>query len=388
VEEVNEFAAVYFKPRRKSTVHDHAAMNRILDRAVERFKALDEEKREAFKSLVVGYRNMYAFLSQVIPYQDTDLEKLYTYLRFLLTKLPRRASGPAYHFEDEIELQYYRLQKISEGRIDLGGQETKALKGPGDVGTGRDKDKEVLLSDLIDVLNERFGTDFKQADQLFFDQIREEAMADKAIYQAAQVNTIDDFRLVFEKAFEGLAIDRMEGNEEIFGRLMGDAEFRRVVSDDLLHKIFNEINTAVGLPKDVAVQLSDLKSKAAEYLRKHLGSIGNWPGINQAIWHTMQASSDVAFFLQDIDKVSRTLPCEPNEVLAILALLSRPSARLIKMDYLRDDGDRKSEISPTEVGKKIKAWWKDKTLSDADWEAWAITTHVRWTPRGMEKEAS
>jgi hypothetical protein len=29
---------------------------------------------------------MYGFLSQVIPYQDSDLEQLYTYLRFLLTK--------------------------------------------------------------------------------------------------------------------------------------------------------------------------------------------------------------------------------------------------------------------------------------------------------------
>lgn len=115
------------------------------------------------------------------------------------------------------------------------------------MGTGRDRDQEVHLSELIDVLNERFGTDFKQADQLFFDQIQEEALADQAIHQAARVNTIDDFRLVFEKAFEGLAIDRMEGNEEIFGKLMGDTEFRKVVSENLLHKIFSTINASDGL---------------------------------------------------------------------------------------------------------------------------------------------
>src|SRR5438128_2833195 len=37
-EEVKAFCAVYFRPRRKETVHDHAAMNGILDQAVERFK--------------------------------------------------------------------------------------------------------------------------------------------------------------------------------------------------------------------------------------------------------------------------------------------------------------------------------------------------------------
>ena len=116
------------------------------------------------------------------------------------------------------------------------------------MGTGRDRDQEVHLSELIDVLNERFGTDFKQADQLFFDQIQEEALADQAIHQAARVNTIDDFRLVFEKAFEGLAIDRMEGNEEIFGKLMSDTEFRKIVSESLLHKIFSAINTSDDKP--------------------------------------------------------------------------------------------------------------------------------------------
>jgi type I restriction enzyme R subunit len=71
-------------------VHDHAQMNGILDKAVERFKQRPEENREEAKALLVNFRNLYGFLSQVIPYQDSDLEQLYTYLRFLLTKLPKR----------------------------------------------------------------------------------------------------------------------------------------------------------------------------------------------------------------------------------------------------------------------------------------------------------
>ena len=127
-EEVKAFCAVYFKPRRKETVHDHAQMNGILDQAVERFKERPEEEREEVKTLLVNFRNMYGFLSQVIPYQDSDLEQLYTYVRFLLTKLPKRETGPGYHLEDEIELQYYRLQKISEGQIDLSTGDGSHLK--------------------------------------------------------------------------------------------------------------------------------------------------------------------------------------------------------------------------------------------------------------------
>jgi type I restriction enzyme, R subunit len=242
-EEVTDFCAVYFKPRRKETVLDHAAMNGVLDRAVDRFKQRDDDEREETKALLVNFRNLYAFLSQVIPYQDSDLEQLYTYLRFLLTKLPRREDGGAVHLDDEIELQYYRLQKISEGRIDLNTGEGQPLKGPSDVGTGQD-DEKIRLSELIDILNERFGTDFTQADQFFFDQIQEEAVESESLRQAAATNSKNDFRYVFEKAFEGLVIDRMEGNEEIFGKLMSDSEFRKLAVEHLLHKVYGVFHSS------------------------------------------------------------------------------------------------------------------------------------------------
>ena len=216
-------------------------MNGILDQAVERFKERSDEEQDEIKGLMVNFRNLYGFLSQVIPYQDSDLEQLYTYLRFLLTKLPRRNTGPGFHLDDEVELQYYRLQKISEGQIQLNTGNAKPLKGPGDVGTGAPDDQEIRLSELINILNDRFGTDFTQADQLFFDQIQEEAIESEALQKAAAANSKSDFRFVFEKAFEGLVIDRMEGNEEIFGKLMADGEFRKIAMEHMLHKVYGAL---------------------------------------------------------------------------------------------------------------------------------------------------
>ncbi len=239
--EIAAFCTIYFRPGRKETKHDQGEMYGITNQAVERYKGLPEDEQDALKGLCVNFRNMYDFLSQVIPYQDTDLEKLYTYARFLLTLLPRRSSGPAYQVEDEVELQYYRLQKISEGQIDLHPGQAESLKGPADVGTGTAEDEEIRLSELIVILNERFGTEFTLADQLFFDQIQEEAVADENLRKAATVNTVDDFRYVFAKAFEGLVIDRMEGNEEIFSKLMSDEEFRKMASEHLLHKVYASI---------------------------------------------------------------------------------------------------------------------------------------------------
>ena len=112
------------------------------------------------------------------------------------------------------------------------------------MGTGQE-DREIKLSELIDILNERFGTDFTQADQLFFDQIQEEAIESEMLKKAAAANSKDDFRYVFEKAFEGLVIDRMEGNEEIFGKLMADGEFRKLAVEHLLHKVYEALKKTV-----------------------------------------------------------------------------------------------------------------------------------------------
>ncbi len=256
-DEVEQFCAVFFRGKANQSPADHARMNAIIDPAVERFKALrddvratmpekewakaKEEAQEEFRGLLFAFRGLYAFLSQVIPFGDSDLEKLYTFTRFLAAKLPRRALGPQYNFDDEVALKYYRLQKISEGSIVLEPGAGGELKGPTAVGTGMVGDEEVELSQLIDILNERFGTDFKPADQLFLDSVREDAVANEALRQAASANSIENFKYVFGKALEGLFIDRMEQNEEIFARFMNEPNFQRLVEEHLRKQVYEQI---------------------------------------------------------------------------------------------------------------------------------------------------
>ena len=243
-DEVERFVAVYFKPRERQSPADHNAMNAALDPAVDRFcnlLAADPEQGELWRSKLSAYRKLYAFLSQVIPYQDSDLEKLYTYLRLLSPKLPNRGAGPAYSFDDEVRLAYYRLQKISEGSISLSGGTPDPLDGPRAVGSGRARDEEVPLSRLIDVMNARFATDFTDADQLFFDQIIEAALGEASLQEAAAANPEDKFALLFAGMLDTLFIERMEQNEDIFARFMNEKDFKRVVADWVSRTVYQRL---------------------------------------------------------------------------------------------------------------------------------------------------
>jgi len=239
--EVDEFCKVFYKPKPNQTPADHARMNACIDPAVGRYNELEEDVREEFRKTLVAFRNLYSFMSQVIPFQDSDLEKLYSYIRFLLTKLPRDNRGPIYNFDDDVALKYYRLQKIGEGSIVMEPGARYEVSGPTSVGTGIARGDEIELSKLIDILNERFGTEFKPGDQLFFESIREDAVADSSLRQAALANTMENFGYVFRKALEGLFIDRMDQNEEITAKFMNEDQFRDAVSRHLLKEVYEQI---------------------------------------------------------------------------------------------------------------------------------------------------
>jgi len=239
--EVEEFARVFYKPKNEQSPRDHERMNAILDPAVKRFSELDGDTQEEFRKALVSYRNLYAFLSQVIPFYDTDLEKLYTYGRFLLTKLPKGPKGPIYHFDDEVALKWYRLDKISEGAITLEKDKQGEIDGPTEVGTGAQHPEQIQLSTLIEILNERFQTDFEPGDQLFFESIKADAVADPDLRQAATANTLEGFSFAFKKALEDLFIDRMDQNEEITAKFLNEDDFNEAVSQHLLKEVYDEI---------------------------------------------------------------------------------------------------------------------------------------------------
>jgi len=243
--EVAEFARVFFAPKRRQSPGDHKAMNAILDQAVARFTQLqntEEDEAELWRGKLQAFRNLYSFLSQVIPYQDSDLEKLFTYLRHLALKLPKRKNGPGYQFDEEVELDYYRLQKISEGSISLNEGYAKPLDGPREVGSGMVREEHVSLSRLIDFINQRFGGELNEADQLFFDQIAEAASLNESLQKAAEVNSLDKFQLVFRQVLESLFIERMDLNEELFTDYMGKPDMQELVSKWLGCQVYDRLS--------------------------------------------------------------------------------------------------------------------------------------------------
>lgn len=242
--EIDAFANVYFDP---GTRLDHPKHQKYLysftDPAVDRFRAIeDADKQEEFKKGLRSWTNLYAFLAQIMPFIDPEFEKFYAYAKLLQTRLPKRELSESLHLDDEVALEYYRLQKIKEGAIELQKGEEGKLSGTSEAGLKRAKEEEALLSEIISVLNDRFGTAFAEADKLFFDQIEAELLDDETLKTQAKVNKLDTFKYAFNDKFIDKLIERMDQNQEIFEKILEDKAFGDLVKELLMKKIYNKLN--------------------------------------------------------------------------------------------------------------------------------------------------
>ncbi|RKY34300.1 MAG: type I restriction endonuclease subunit R, partial [Candidatus Omnitrophota bacterium] len=242
-EEIEAFANIFYKPILKQTFSDHARMEKHLQPAVDRFKAIDDEEQQTlFKDKLIAYVRLYAFMSQIIPYSDKDLEMLYSYGRFLSRHLLNDKATTVIHPEDDVALSYYRIERCFSGGIDLNTGDKIDVKSPTDVGTKKEKDKEVPLSSVIEVLNQRFQTDFKEEDRLFFEQIKEKACNDERVIETAKVNPLDKFELGIKKMVDEFMIQRMSDNDKIVTRYMDDKDFQSAVFPLLAKAIFMKLH--------------------------------------------------------------------------------------------------------------------------------------------------
>ncbi|MDH5300506.1 MAG: DEAD/DEAH box helicase family protein [Gammaproteobacteria bacterium] len=241
--EVEAFSRFFYKLPANQNPADHAHINRQLQPAIDRFKAIeDEEKRSEFRDKLSGYVRVYSFLSQIIPFGDADLEMLFSYGRLLLPHLPLDRDTTVVKLNEEVDLQYYRLQRVFSGAINLkDGEGEYGVKSPTDVGTGRAKDETAPLSEIIKVLNERFGTNFTDEDRLFFEQIKEKAAHSPQVVQLRQANPFDKFQLGLRKMLEDIMIQRMHENDKIVTRYMDDKAFEEAAFAVLSKVIYEAI---------------------------------------------------------------------------------------------------------------------------------------------------
>ena len=239
--EVEAFAEAFFGAGSGGVKSIHAQLVSLLQPTVERFRELDEEGQQEFRDRLQAFVNLYAFLSQIIPYGDHDHERLSAFGRALLP-LVRPSREGVIDIGDDVELEFYRLTRQSSGSISIAEGAPEYVASPTEVGTANPEEERAPLSEIIENLNDRFGTEFNDEDRLFIEQIKARAVGDERIRQIALANSPENLMLVLPPDIDRLVYERMGQNDALASRIMNEADFRAIV----LAGLIPEIHEAVG----------------------------------------------------------------------------------------------------------------------------------------------
>lgn len=174
---------------------------------------------DLFKKNLGSFVRAYEFLSQIIFFEDTELEQLCVFAKHLLPLLRQEALEDDDIDISELALSHYRITKRKEHELRLAeGDEEYGLDPITELGSGKARDPEKKrLSEIIEALNEIFGAEVSDEDQLHFaNGIAERVRRDDAVM--AQVNNHSSDQVMhglFPKRLTDLVLDSMADHEKL-----------------------------------------------------------------------------------------------------------------------------------------------------------------------------
>lgn len=234
-EDVDEFAKLFFDKKVKQD-----KLNPVLNRIVEIFCKLPEEDREGFKGLLKDFTRLYSFLSQVITFQDPELEKLYAFGRLLARKLPVKKDTLPLEVTNQVDMDALRIQLINSGAISPNeGDPINPASYDGK--TSLPIPDEELLSIIIGDLNDKYGTEFSGTDKIIAQRLQERIESNESLIKSAQVNGKDKVKMTFDNVFNDELQDVVDEHFDFYKKVNDDDKIRNLLIEKMFEMVYKKL---------------------------------------------------------------------------------------------------------------------------------------------------
>jgi type I restriction enzyme R subunit len=243
--EVEAFANAFFDPKRKQ-----AGLHAHLKPASDRFNELDDEKAESFRKDLGTFLRMYDFLSQIVPYDDPELEKLYVFGKNLMPRLLDGGGGSSIlELDSDVRLTHYRIQKIGEQQLDLAGGGVVALKPATEAGTGTaPTDEQKKLAEIVEKMNDLFSGNLSEGDMVgYVTTIKGKLLENETLKEQAANNSEQQFVMGdFKDILTDIVIEGQEAHNSIAGQLLKDERIFAAMQGMLATMVWQQLQKADG----------------------------------------------------------------------------------------------------------------------------------------------
>ena len=217
--DVDKFAKYFFVDNK-----DKQKVNIVLDEVCDRaIKDLSEEQLDKFRKTCRTFNKLYSFLSQIITFQDAELEKLSPFCLALAKKLPFKKESLPYDVLNESQLESYRVQYMSTRNLELhpGDTEMKGMH-PGESQATPEEEYD-WLSNIIKVLNETYGIDLTDEDKVDLNNLKNTVMGNEELMSFFNPqNSRDDVKSKFDEQVDSELLNFINTKLELYNKLTED----------------------------------------------------------------------------------------------------------------------------------------------------------------------
>lgn len=231
--EVNEFVK-----KQKSGVNQKL-LHAFLCPIIKEFEKREKKVRVEFKKTLKRYQSIYSFLSQLIPFSDLSLEKLFIFNKELLKKLPTINDPLPYSVLEDADIDSYKIREKGLTSIKLTSE--GELVPLSSMAAGFQEEIEEKVSVIIKKLNDAFGTDFTEDDRVFIGRMLE--MLDKdedLINKISADNDKNNVRAVFGKFFDGVMSEILNKNMDFYKKIMDSEKLKKNLEAGLFEMVYNK----------------------------------------------------------------------------------------------------------------------------------------------------
>lgn len=222
-----------------------AKLNNIIDAVVVRISSdnLTEEELESFKSTAAEYLRKYAFISQIVTFEDPQLEKLYIFLKYLLRKLPKRENPLPYEVLEAIDMESYKIEKKGETNVQLENKdgEIEPMGGSGESGAGEGGDLD-YLSKIIKEVNERYGTNFSDTDRVILNDLSARLLKSDILQGSIKNNSKDAAKLKFDSMFQDELVGVLDNHFSLYQKLDQSPELKKFVQNKVFEYVVRSVS--------------------------------------------------------------------------------------------------------------------------------------------------
>lgn len=204
-------------------------LHAILDSSTALFRNdLEEEQQDDFRAKVKTYVRLYIFLSQIVPFENPYLERLYIFLNHLQNKLGGETSiDLTQGILDNIDMDSYRLQLEATSNIAMEqGEDLKPI--PTDMRGGSSETDIDSLSNILQTFNDRYGTQFEDADKVrqMAENIATDVAKNKELISSIQHSDDQNARITSDKVVGEELLKHITTNFDLYKLYSDNKDFK------------------------------------------------------------------------------------------------------------------------------------------------------------------